>query len=70
MIRFLRLSPELLDTWLVNQNLPSINPRYRLRLWQENPAAFDAIRIELIGYFDEALEDARRRPRRGFEDTL
>jgi hypothetical protein len=70
MIRFRRLTPEVLDAWLVDQRLASAHARYRLRLWRENRAGLAAIRGEVIAYVDEAFEDARRRIRRGFEDNL
>lgn len=70
MIRFRRLTPGLLDAWLEDQHLANDHGRYRLRVWRENRAGFAAIRAELIAYVDEALEDARRRIRRGFEDDL
>ncbi len=70
MIRFQRLTPALLDAWLVSQNLTSTHPSYRLRLWQEDPTAFNAIRDEIVGYFNEALDDARKNLRAGFADML
>lgn len=70
MIRTRRLTLPLLDAWLVSQAIESTHPRYRLRVWRENRASLAAIRTELIAYVDEALEDARRRIRRGFEDDL
>jgi hypothetical protein len=70
MIRFRRLTPELLNAWLVDQRLQNAQARYRLRVWRENRAGLSAIRCELIGYIHEAFEDARRRIRRGFEDDL
>ncbi|MDP2158794.1 MAG: hypothetical protein Q8K68_13920 [Nitrospirota bacterium] len=70
MIRFRRITPELLEAWLVDQRLASTHPRYRLRVWRENRAGFAAIQSELINYVDEGFEDARRRLRRGFEDDL
>ncbi len=70
MIRFLRLPQVQLDAWLSNRPLVNPNARYRLRLWQENRAQLSAIQEELINYIDEALEDARVRIRRGFEDNL
>ena len=70
MIRFRRLTPILLNAWLVDQHLPDPHKHYRLRLWRENRAGLAEIRAELIGYFDEAFEDARQRIRRGFEDDL
>jgi hypothetical protein len=71
MIRFKRLSPALLNSWLVSKNLPeSQSPRYRLRLWREDPTGLAAIKAELIDYLDEAFDDARKRLRKGFEDSL
>jgi hypothetical protein len=70
MIRFRRLTPALLNAWLIDQRLAAARERYRLRVWRENRAALAAIRAELIGYIDEALDDARKRLRRGFEDDL
>ena len=71
MIRFRRLTPELLDAWLVNQPLVADgHARYRLRVWREDRDGLAAIRQELVDYINEAFEDARRRIRRGFEDDL
>ena len=70
MIRSRRLTPILLNKWLVDQHLASSHTRYHLRVWRENPASLMAIKDELIAYIDEAFEDARRRIRRGFEDDL
>lgn len=70
MIRFQRLTPALLDAWLINQNVPATYPPYRLRLWRESTANRDAILAELLTYVEESHEDARVRLRRGFEDTL
>jgi hypothetical protein len=50
MIRFRRLTPALLNAWLVNQHLASTHARYRLRVWRENRAALAAIRDEMIAY--------------------
>lgn len=70
MIRFRRVPLDLLNAWLVNQPLNSNHPRYRLRVWRENREELPAIQAELIAYIDEALDDARIRIRRGFEDNL
>src|SRR5688572_3088320 len=70
MIRFRRLTPRLLNAWLVDQRLPSTHERYRLRVWRESRAALAAIRAELLEYINEAFEDARARIRGGFEDDL
>lgn len=70
MIRFRRLTPQLLDAWLVDQRITNAHARYRLRVWRENRAGLGAIQAELIAYIDEAFDDARRRIRLGFEDNL
>lgn len=70
MIRFRRLTPALLNAWLVQRALPVHHPRYRLRVWREDRAGLAALRAELLTYFDEAFDDARRRIRAGFEDDL
>lgn len=70
MIRFRRLTPALLDAWLVQIPLPRPHTRYRLRVWREDRAKLAALRAELLSYFDEAFDDARRRIRAGFEDDL
>jgi hypothetical protein len=71
MIRFKHLSSALLNNWLVGQQLPnSQSPQYRLRLWREDPNGLAAIKAELIDYLDEAFDDARKRLRKGFEDSL
>ena len=71
MIRFQRVTLARLDEWLASQTLvaPPL-PLYRLRVWREVKANFEGIRDELIAYAQEALNDARRRIRKGFEDTL
>ena len=70
MIRFRRLTDSLLNAWLVDQRLASAHRDYRLRVWRENRVCLPAIQAELIAYIEEAFDDARRRIRRGFEDTL
>jgi len=70
MIRTRRLTPALLNAWLVDQELDRRHPRYRLRLWREDTAALAALLAELRLYTDEAFDDARRRLRRGFQDPL
>lgn len=70
MIRVRRLAAPNLDAWLVDQQLPPGDQRYHLRLWRESSGDFDAIRDELHAYVAEALEDARVKLRRGFEDSL
>jgi hypothetical protein len=70
MIRFRRLTTELLNSWLIAQPLRGTHARYRLRVWRENRAGLHAIRTELLAYLEEAFEDARRRLRRGFDDNL
>jgi hypothetical protein len=70
MIRFRRLTPALLDAWLVQHALPNPHARYRLRVWRESRSELTALRAELIAYFDEAFDDARRRIRAGGADDL
>ncbi|MBL4543950.1 MAG: hypothetical protein JKP97_19580, partial [Rhodobacteraceae bacterium] len=70
MIRFLRLTLQPLQAWLVAQTLPKAPPRYRLRVWREVNGNFSQVRDELIAYVQEALDDARRRIRKGFNDDL
>jgi hypothetical protein len=70
MIRFRRLTPRLLEAWLVSLPVASTHHHYRLRVWRENREGFKGIRDELNNYVEEAFEDARIRIRRGFEDDL
>jgi hypothetical protein len=70
MIRVRRLTRSLLDAWMVDQRLPNNHARYRLRLWRDEATALPALRTELRAYIDEALDDARRRLRSGFVDSL
>jgi len=70
MIRTKRLTPALLNAWLVDQSVPNSHPTYRLRVRKEDRGAFAAIKEEAIAYFDEAFDDARGRLRQGFEDDL
>lgn len=70
MIRVRRLTPALLDAWLVNQHLPGNHARYRLRLWRDEATALPALRTEIRAYIEEALDDARRQIRSGFHDPL
>lgn len=72
MIRRLRLPMALLNAWLVSQSLDHVSSTaaYKLRLWKENRAKLSDIKNDLIAYVNEALEDARKHLRRGFEDPL
>lgn len=70
MIRFRRITLQPLEEWLVPQALPPMPRRYRLRVWREVNDKFPALRDELIAYAQEALDDARQRIRKGFEDSL
>jgi len=70
MIRFHRVALQPLQAWLVAQALPAPPPRYRLRVWREENGNFAPLRDELVSYAQEALDDARRRIRKGFEDDL
>ena len=70
MIRSRRVTLQPLNAWLVAQPLTSVNSKYELRVWREVNANFGALRDELVAYAQEALDDARRRIRKGFEDPL
>ena len=70
MIRFRRLTPVLLGAWLVDQDIPQHHQHYRLRVWREVHVSLAPLRDELIAYIQEALDDARRRIRSGFQDDL
>ncbi len=72
MIRFRRLDIRCLSAWLLEEENVSeaLNENYKLRLWRENPEAFDHIREELVEYVEEAHEDTRARLRDGFQDYL
>jgi hypothetical protein len=70
MIRFRRLTLRPLKAWLVAQPVTSSHRKYELRVWREVNANFAALREELIDYAQEALDDARARIRKGFEDNL
>ncbi|MEB5964231.1 hypothetical protein [Comamonas testosteroni] len=70
MIRFRRLTIQPLNAWLVTQPVTGTHPKYQLRVWREVNANFSALRDELIAYAQEALDDARTRIRKGFEDNL
>lgn len=70
MIRFRRITLQSLNSWLVPQPLSGSHPNYKLRVWREVNANLAVLRDELIAYAQEALDDARARIRRGFEDNL
>lgn len=70
MIRFLKLSQATLNAWLISQPVPHTHPRYRLRVWHEAHPSLAPLKAELIAYVQEALDDARKRIRSGFEDDL
>ncbi len=70
MIRFRRVTLQPLNAWLINQRLPRTHQTYELRVWREVNANFAPLRDELIEYVQEALDDARTRIRKGFEDDL
>ena len=70
MIRFRRVTLRPLNAWLVSQPVTGSHGKYELRVWREVHANFAALRDELIDYAQEALDDARTRIRKGFEDNL
>lgn len=70
MIRFRRVTLRPLEAWLVAQPTTKAHRRYELRVWREVNANFAALRDELLAYAQEALDDARSRIRKGFEDNL
>ena len=70
MIRFRRVKSQALNAWLVRQHLTGAHGKYQLRVWREVSSNFGALRDELIAYAQEALDDARTRIRKGFEDHL
>lgn len=71
MIRKKRFQPTPLNNWLVSVPLPIGDPQYSLRLWREERSALAApFKEEVLAYFDEAFEDARKSLREGFEDDL
>lgn len=70
MIRFRRLTLRPLNAWLVAQPVSKSHHKYELRVWREVNANFAVLRDELIAYAQEALDDARARIRKGFEDNL
>ncbi|AYG77222.1 hypothetical protein [Rhizobium sp. CCGE532] len=70
MIRFRRIALRPLNAWLASHPLNGSHRKYELRVWREVNANFAALRDELIAYTQEALDDARVRIRKGFEDNL
>lgn len=70
MIRFRRVTLQPLNAWLVAQPSTCAHGSYQLRVWREVHANFGGLRDELIAYAQEALDDARTRIRKGFEDNL
>ena len=60
-----------LDTWLVNFPIPSIAPKFTLKLWREDRASLVApFKDMVVEYFDEAFEDARKSLRDALADDL
>src|SRR3546814_15350062 len=55
---------------VVDEGIPQATHRYRLREWREVDGALGALRVDLIAYGQEELDDARRRIRSGFQDDL
>lgn len=71
MIRFSRIDLVPLQAWLTPVAVAAMTaPPYRLRVWREAHANFGLIKDEVIAYVQEALDDARKRIRKGFEDPL
>lgn len=70
MIRIRRVTLQPLQAWLSPQTPNAPQPRYELRVWREVNGNLAAVRDELIAYVQEALDDARLRIRKGFEDPL
>lgn len=70
MIRFRRVTLRPLNAWLVAKPVTRSHRKYELRVWREVNANFAVLRDELIDYAQEALDDARTRIRKGFEDNL
>ncbi|TWB36925.1 hypothetical protein [Nitrospirillum pindoramense] len=70
MIRFRRIALNPLNDWLSAKPSSGSHGKYELRVWREVNANFAAVRDELIAYAQEALDDARARIRKGFEETL
>lgn len=70
MIRSCRISLGPLKRWLVQQGQPKYSKPYRLRVWREDNAELDTVRVGLIAYVQEALNDARRKIRCGLSDPL
>lgn len=70
MLRSRRINLTTLKNWLVEQPRRAKNGKYHLRVWREDISRHDVVRRELVVYFQDALEDARARLRRGFEDHL
>jgi hypothetical protein len=59
-----------LNAWLIDQRIGRKHAKYRLRVWKEDRDSFSDIQAEVIAYFREAFDDARKRIRSGFEDNL
>jgi len=70
MIRFRRITLRPLNAWLSAQPVSKTHRKYELRVWREVNANFSVLRDELVAYAQEALDDARIRIRKGFEDNL
>ncbi|WP_157655188.1 hypothetical protein [Burkholderia ubonensis] len=70
MIRSKRLQLPQLNQWFVTVPLP-VGKNHTLQAWEEKRAALQKpFKDDVLAYFDEAYDDARRHVREGFEDSL
>lgn len=72
MIRSKRLQSPALNAWLVSIPLISSGTsHYTLRVWKEERTSLVApFKDDVVAYFDESFDDARKSLRDGFEDDL
>ena len=70
MIRFHRINRVDLQAWLVKHAIAGGTTDYHVRVWREDASRQATVQAELLAYFQETLDDAKRRLRSGFEDEL